>query len=91
MAAIVERDHPVAGLGQSLDPAGGHPVDDMARAEAVDQEDRLAVALIDEGQIEAIMMEELHGAPFENPAGRLPGISAKRPSTRTIPDATPLR
>jgi hypothetical protein len=42
MAAIVERDDAVAGMGQRLRPLGVDPVDHMAGAEAVDEHDRLA-------------------------------------------------
>ncbi|MNW21750.1 hypothetical protein D3C71_2228350 [compost metagenome] len=40
MAAIVERDDAVAGMGQRLGPLGVDPVGHVARGEAVHQHDR---------------------------------------------------
>jgi len=45
MAAIVEGDDPPSVARQRLDPAGRYPIDRDARPEAVDEQDRLAVAL----------------------------------------------
>ena len=52
MAAIVERDHPSAGLGQRIDPARIDPVDPMAGREAMHQQDRFAQIRLDRRDVD---------------------------------------
>lgn len=66
VAADVHGDHPPPGPLQGVDPAGGAPVDDDVGGEAVDEEDRLAVALVEVGDVDAVGGEMLdsHGRPY---------------------------
>ena len=64
MAAIVEGDRPVAGVGEGLHPARRDPVGEMVRSKAVNEQHRIAGTFVrrpvDEGEIEALMREKLH-------------------------------
>src|SRR5690242_1044657 len=66
MAAVVERQHPVTRFGERLHPARRHPVGDMVGGKTVDEQDRLGRPdrrrLVDEGEFETFMLEELHRA-----------------------------
>ncbi|MNT17299.1 hypothetical protein D3C72_1524410 [compost metagenome] len=59
MTAIVERDHPVAGIAKRLQPAGKNPIDVGARSKAVNEQDRRTgrISLVEEGDIQPFMRE----------------------------------
>ncbi|QTK78577.1 hypothetical protein AT6N2_C0719 [Agrobacterium tumefaciens] len=74
MAAIVDGNHPVAGVTQRLQPAGMHPVDIGAGRKAVDQQNRVTrrITLVKIGKAKTVMGKigklrrvEIHqGHPF---------------------------
>src|SRR5262249_60298309 len=88
MAAIVERDHAPAGLGQRRDPAGMHPVDRGGRGEAVHQDDRLALPLVEKGDLDAAVLEALPLTPRRG-GTRRPCDSAPSPARPPGSAATP--
>ena len=57
VAADIERDHPPAGLGQTGHPSGMHPVYRRVGGKAVDQDDRLAFALVEKRDLDPIVLE----------------------------------
>ena len=60
MAAIVERDDTPARLGQRRDPAWMHPVDGCGRRKAVNENDRIALPLVEVGNLDLVVPETLH-------------------------------
>ena len=63
MAAIVERDHATAIGDESLNPASIDPVDLLGRAEAMNQNDRIALALIEIVDQDRTVAERRHVDP----------------------------
>jgi hypothetical protein len=88
MASVVQRDDPVAGVAQRLQPAGKHPVDTGAGGKAVDQQHRIPgrIALVEEGKLQAVMGKAGKGWVVEVHRGRLSFSSlahnAVRPSRK---------
>src|SRR5690606_37973538 len=82
MAAIVERNHAVAGIVQRFEPAGREPIDVMAGSEAVNQKHGVTRSgrglAIEEGKIKAVMAEELHRLACSCQSDRsAPGVEAR--------------
>ena len=60
VSPIIERDHASAGPGQGRDPSGMNPIHFGIRAETVDEDDRLALAFVEKGDLDAVVRKALH-------------------------------
>src|SRR5262249_21692592 len=60
VAADVERDRAAACPGEGRDPAGLHPVHLLGRGKAVDENDRLARALVEKGNLHGSVLKARH-------------------------------
>jgi hypothetical protein len=63
MAAIVKRDDAAARARECRHPAGKNPVHLLAGREAVHEHDRLALTLIEKGNLDAVMCKSWHARP----------------------------
>src|SRR5437763_59788 len=70
VAAIIERDHAAVVAHERRDPAGLHPVDLLVGGKAMHQDDRLARALVEIGDLDVTMCESRHQerSAVEDPA-----------------------
>jgi hypothetical protein len=62
VAAVVERKRAPAGGGKRGDPAGCRPIRLFVRREAVDEQDRLALPLVELGDLGSVVAKSWHGA-----------------------------
>ena len=62
MPAVVERDRAPTSKRERSDPAGMYPVHLLVGGKAVHQHDRLALALVEIGDLDLAIPETRHGA-----------------------------
>src|SRR5258705_10837236 len=91
MAAIVQRDDTPTRLGQRRDPARMHPVDGCGRRKAVNENDRIALPLVEVGNLDLVVPEALHNLVTRRPRSTRRSFrqahalqSTARPPTLTI-------